>query len=172
MNEMEVPVTKTSIHPDGKGVDIDLAELLPDYVYEVSLNGVQSIDGTAVVHSTGYYTANHLLAGSGFSAGSSLVAKPSAPRAPDLAAGEIIFKANCVVCHQADGRGSRQIGTPDFTLTGGPLSLPDAPLINQITNGGKVMPAFGHVLATQEILDVLAFVRQAFAPGKSAGATH
>jgi mono/diheme cytochrome c family protein len=41
-------------------------------------------------------------------------------------------------------------------------------LINQITNGGKVMPPFGRVLAQQDIVNVLSFVRQAFG-GSPAG---
>ena len=144
------------------GADIDLVELMPGFVYEVATDGVRSAGGDPVAHPVGYYTANRLLAGSAFPAKSMLVAAPVAFGPPNPAAGGVIFRANCVVCHQPDGRGSKQVGTPDFTLAGGPLTHPDAELINQVTNGGKVMPPFGHVLGGQEILDVVSFLKQAF----------
>ncbi len=166
-NETEVPVTHASVHPDGKGVDIELLELMPDYVYEIGLKGIRSLDGEPVANPTAYYTANRLLAGAPFAGRSIIAAKPVALTAPDPVSGRLVFQANCVVCHQPDGKGSKQVGTPDFTLAGGPLSKPDAVLINQVTNGGKVMPPFGHVLPPQDILNVLAFVRQNF--GEKAG---
>jgi len=162
MDEVAVPVTGARAHADGMGVDIDLVELMPDFVYEVATDGVRSAGGDPVAHPVGYYTANRLLAGSAYPGKSALVAAPVALAPPNPAAGREIFRANCVVCHQPDGRGSKQVGTPDFTLAGGPLTLPDAVLINQVTNGGKVMPPFGHVLGGQDILDVVSFLKQAF----------
>jgi len=161
-DEVDVPVTGARAHADGQGVDIDLTELMPDYVYEIALNGIKGASGDPVANPTGYYTANRLLAGSGFSARSVLVARPVALVPADPALGGEIFRTNCVVCHQPDGKGSKQVGTPDFTLAGGPLTLPDATLINQVANGGKVMPPFGHVLAQQDILNVVSFLKQAF----------
>jgi mono/diheme cytochrome c family protein len=161
-NETDVPVTRAIARPDGMGVDIELAELLPDFIYEVGLNGIRSAAGETVANPVAYYTANRLLAGTAPPARSILASKPVVLTAPDPAAGKIVFQTNCVVCHQPDGRGSKQVGTPDFTQPHGPLSKPDAALINQITNGGKAMPPFGHVLPPQDILDVLAFVRQKF----------
>jgi mono/diheme cytochrome c family protein/glucose/arabinose dehydrogenase len=162
MDEVQVPVAGARVHADGLGVDIDLAELMPDFVYEIALDGVQGANGEPVAHPIGYYTANRLLAGSDFPAKSMLVAAPVALGPPNPTAGGVIFRANCVVCHQPDGKGSKQVGTPDFTMAGGPLTHPDAELINQVTNGGKVMPPFGHVLAKQEILDVVSFLKQTF----------
>jgi mono/diheme cytochrome c family protein/glucose/arabinose dehydrogenase len=162
VDEVAVPVTGARAHADGMGADIDLVELMPGFVYEVATDGVRSAGGDPVAHPVGYYTANRLLAGSAFPAKSMLVAAPVAFGPPNPAAGGVIFRANCVVCHQPDGRGSKQVGTPDFTLAGGPLTHPDAELINQVTNGGKVMPPFGHVLGGQEILDVVSFLKQAF----------
>jgi mono/diheme cytochrome c family protein len=167
-NEADVPVTRAAVHPDARGVDIDLLELMPDFVYEIDLTGIQSPEGEPVANPTAFYTANRLLAGAPFAGRSLLAAKTVALGPPDPAAGKLIFQANCVVCHQPDGKGSKQVGTPDFTQAGGPLSKPDAALINQVTNGGKVMPPFGHVLPQQDILNVLAFVRQNF--GDKAGA--
>jgi mono/diheme cytochrome c family protein len=162
MDEVDVPLAGARAHADGLGVDIDLVELMPDFVYEIALDGVQSAGGDPVAHPIGYYTANRLLAGSGYPAKSMLVAAPVTLGPPNPAAGGIIFRANCVVCHQPDGKGSKQVGTPDFTMAGGPLTHPDAELINQVTNGGKVMPPFGHVLAKQDILDVVSFLKQNF----------
>ena len=130
------------------------------------MDGVRSAGGDPVAHPVGYYTANRLLAGSAFPAKSALVAAPVALTPPNPAAGGVIFRTNCVVCHQPDGKGSKQVGTPDFTVAGGPLTHPEAELINQVTNGGKVMPPFGHVLAKQDILDVVSFLKQAFADKK------
>jgi mono/diheme cytochrome c family protein len=161
-DEVDVPVTGASARPDGQGVDIDLAELMPDYVYQIALSGIRSAGGDPVANSTGYYTANRLLAGSGFPAKSVLVASPVALGPADPASGGEVFRTNCVVCHQPDGKGSKQVGTPDFTVANGPLTLPDAVLMNQIANGGKAMPPFGHVLAQQDILNVVSFLKQAF----------
>ena len=169
INEVDVPVTRAILHADAKGVDIDLAELMPDYIYQVDLSGIQGMDGSPVANPTGYYTANRLLAGSAYSGKSALVAKPVALGPADPAAGRVVFQTNCVVCHQPDGKGSKQVGTPDFTQANGPLTLPDAALINQITNGGKVMPPFGHVLPQQDILNVVSFVRQAFGGAPAPG---
>jgi mono/diheme cytochrome c family protein len=166
-NEVDVPVTHTAIRPDVRGVEIDLAELLPDYIYQISLNGVVSADGEPISNPTAYYTANRLLAGSPPPVRTALRSKPIPLTAPDPVAGGIVFRANCVICHQPDGRGSRQVGTPDLTASDGPLNKPDATLINQVTNGGKAMPPFGHVLQPQEIVNVLAFIRQNF--GRPAG---
>jgi mono/diheme cytochrome c family protein/glucose/arabinose dehydrogenase len=168
-NEADVPVTRATVHPDGRGVDIDLLELMPDFVYEIDLSGIQSLKGEPVANPTAYYTANRLLAGAPFAGRSILLAKPVVLGPPDPSAGRLIFQANCVVCHQQDGKGSKQVGTPDFTQAGGPLSKPEAALINQVTNGGKVMPPFGHVLPQQDILNVLAFVRQNFGDQTGAG---
>jgi len=88
-------------------------------------------------------------------------------RAPDPAKGAEIFRLNCIACHQADGKGSKQVGTPDYTAADSPLKRPDAELIAVISNGkgeteGKMMPPFGNVLAPQAIHDVLAYLREAF----------
>ena len=161
-DEAVVPVTGAAPHANGLGVDISLGELMPDFVYQVELGGVVAADGSPVANPIGYYTANRLLAGSAYRAASALAPAPVALGPPDPAAGGTIFRSNCGVCHQPDGRGSKQVGTPDFTLAGGPLTHPDAELINQVTNGGKVMPPFGHVLARQDILDVVAYLKQTF----------
>jgi len=162
VHQREVPVTLARVEPDGAGVELTLAELLPGYVYEFDLAGIHSMTGEAVAHPLAFYTANRLLAGTTFAAASALPEALVALAPPDPAAGRAIFLANCVVCHQPDGRGSKQVGTPDFTQPNGPLTKPDEALIHQITFGGKVMPPFGHVLPPQDIHNVLAFLRQNF----------
>jgi mono/diheme cytochrome c family protein/glucose/arabinose dehydrogenase len=168
MDEVDVPVTSARPDPDGAGVQLDLAELKADFVYELSLGAVRSAGGAPVANPLAYYTANRLLAGQPDTGPSRLapVAAVLRPGNPD--AGQAIFRANCVICHQWDGRGSKQVGTPDFTMAGGPLTKPDDQLIHQITFGGKVMPPFGHVLPAQDIADVLSYLHQAF--GKAASA--
>jgi len=170
VDETDVPVTAARPHPDGAGVDLDLLELLPDFVYELDLGPVHSLSGAPVANPLAYYTANHLVERVPNALNASprktslLVPTLAIPRPPNPTAGAAIFHANCIVCHQADGRGSKQVGTPDFTQAGGPLTQPDAVLIHQIVFGGKVMPPFGHVLPPPEINDVLAYLRQAFSP--------
>jgi mono/diheme cytochrome c family protein len=72
-----------------------------------------------------------------------------------------------MVCHQADGKGSAQVGTPDYTAPNSPLQRSDAELLEVIAGGkvqpdGKMMPAFGNVLPPQAIHDVLAYLRATF----------
>jgi mono/diheme cytochrome c family protein len=119
---------------------------------------------------TGYYTLNRLKSGETKPGLSRLVAKaPEALRPGDATRGAEVFRLNCVVCHQADGKGSAQVGTPDYTKPGGPLTKSDAELLATITNGklptppGVLpMPPFGNVLQEQAIRDVLAYLRKTF----------
>ncbi|HKO39575.1 MAG TPA: c-type cytochrome [Solirubrobacterales bacterium] len=72
----------------------------------------------------------------------------------DAAAGASIFAENCAGCHGEDGHGGP--GGPD--LTSMPLAQTEEGTVEQVTNGGGGMPAFGEQLSEQEISDVAAFV--------------
>jgi mono/diheme cytochrome c family protein len=88
-----------------------------------------------------------------------------APEAPDAAGGATIFEiAGCGACHTLAAAGaSGTVGpnlddlAPDFDT-----------VVEQVTTGGGVMPAFGDDLSPEEIEMVAAFVVQATS-GQSSG---
>ncbi|HST68578.1 MAG TPA: c-type cytochrome [Solirubrobacterales bacterium] len=71
-------------------------------------------------------------------------------------AGASVFAENCAGCHGEDGKGGP--GGPDLTTM--PLAQTEEGTIEQVTNGGGGMPAFGEQLTEEEISDVAAFVVQ------------
>lgn len=71
-------------------------------------------------------------------------------------AGASVFAENCAGCHGETGMGGP--GGPDLTTM--PLAQTEEGTIEQVTNGGGGMPAFGEQLSEQEISDVAAFVVQ------------
>jgi mono/diheme cytochrome c family protein/glucose/arabinose dehydrogenase len=171
INQVDVPITLAKLQPDGRALDLELLELQPSYIYEIVVSrNVLSRAGRPLLNLTGYYTLNRLKSGETKPGLSRLVAKaPEALRPGDATRGAEVFRLNCVVCHQADGKGSAQVGTPDYTKPGGPLTKTDAELLATITSGklptppGVLpMPPFGNVLQEQAIRDVLAYLRKTF----------
>jgi mono/diheme cytochrome c family protein len=87
--------------------------------------------------------------------------------------GEQIFKAACAACHGADGRGTpKEIAGfekprtfPDFTACDQTTPEPSTAWKDVITHGGRVrgfsdiMPSFGEALTSEQIDDVIAYVR-------------
>jgi cytochrome c553 len=71
-------------------------------------------------------------------------------------AGATVFAENCAGCHGEDGLGGP--GGPDLTTM--PLAQTEEGTVEQVTNGGGGMPAFGEQLSEEEISDVAAFVVQ------------
>ncbi|HME11627.1 MAG TPA: cytochrome c [Candidatus Acidoferrum sp.] len=75
---------------------------------------------------------------------------------------EKTFKANCVLCHAADGSGSSPTGK---ALKAKDLrsdevqKTSDADLITVITNGKGKMPAFGKKLKPEDIQALVVYVR-------------
>jgi cytochrome c6 len=95
-------------------------------------------------------------------------ARAAAKPAPDDAAGEQVFKSNCVVCHAADGTGSP---------TGKALKAPDlhadvvqkmtvAEMVAQVSDGKNNMPPFKSTLSKDQISAVVAYVRSSFGKKK------
>lgn len=173
INQVDVPIAAARLQPDGRTLDLDLVELQPGFIYEFVVGReVVSRGGLPLLNPTGYYTLNRLRSGETRAGPSRLVAKAAEPlRAGDPVRGAEVYRLNCLVCHQADGKGSAQAGTPDYTLAGGPLTKSDAELIAVITTGKLPtppavlpMPPWGNVLPPQAIHDVVAYVRQAFQP--------
>lgn len=167
MAETDVPVTRVTASVDGTSVELELLELQPGFVYEFNVGRkVLSRTGRPLGNAIGYYTANRLLSGE-TNAGPSVLKAAAAQVAqpPDPKRGEEIFRLNCMACHGPDGKGSKQIGTPDYTAAESPLKKSDDELLALISGGKNQMPAFGNVLPPQSIRDVLAYLRHAFQPG-------
>lgn len=171
VNQVEVPVTQARLSPDGLTLELTLQELQPSHVYElVVARDVVSREGGPLLNATAYYTLNRLRSGETRPGPTRLVAKAAVPlQAGDAVRGAEVYRLNCLVCHQADGRGSAQAGTPDYTKAGGPLTKTDAELVEVITNGKLPtppailpMPPWGNVLPPQAIRDVVAYLRSAF----------
>ncbi|MDO8540505.1 MAG: c-type cytochrome [Opitutaceae bacterium] len=163
VNEVDVPITAVRQVDDGRTTEIDLLELQSDYVYELQLNGqLMSAAGRPLLNPVAYYTANRLLPGTVVKPTMlmSEAEKPLEPGRPER--GEPVFRLYCMACHQPDGKGSKVVGTPDYTAADGPLRRPDAELLAVIMNGKQQMPAFGNVLPAQSIHDVLSYLRKTF----------
>jgi mono/diheme cytochrome c family protein len=164
-----VPVTAVRLAADGLSAGLELLELQPGFVYEFTMSPqLVSRSGRALLNTTAYYTANRLLTGETKPGPSRIMAVASAAlQPPDISRGAEIFRLNCMVCHQADGKGSAQAGTPDYTAANSPLRKADDELLAVIANGkvlpdGKMMPPFGNVLPPQSIHDVLAYLKATF----------
>jgi mono/diheme cytochrome c family protein len=98
------------------------------------------------------------------------LASPCAPRAADVAAqqrGASLFETYCVLCHgsagKGDGRAAALQKTPPANLT---LSRRSSAYQREIVSKGGAamkrspsMPAWNEVLSSQQIADVVAYVR-------------
>jgi mono/diheme cytochrome c family protein len=92
---------------------------------------------------------------------------------PDPHNGERIYKGGCIACHGDKGQGAPQTSTefkrpdtfPDFTKCDQTTPEPNSAWKAVIVYGGEnrgfsqIMPAFGELLTSQEIDDVIAYMR-------------
>ena len=91
-----------------------------------------------------------------------------APEVPmpngDATAGEAVYKANCVACHQADGTGMGGALGADFVNDATRLAKSDAQLYDSVTNGveGTTMIAWKAILDDQQRADSVAYLRATF----------
>jgi mono/diheme cytochrome c family protein len=85
------------------------------------------------------------------------------PSGGDAAAGESLYRANCVACHGQDGAGDGPTATLPRPRPLGELvpSTSDADLSYRIANGvaGTPMPPFAGQLTPEERADVVAYLR-------------
>jgi cbb3-type cytochrome c oxidase subunit III len=84
----------------------------------------------------------------------------SASTAKAADTGESLFKANCVVCHGDDGRGSavgKSLGVPDLHVK--VTTMTDAQIATQIENGKGNMPPFKSSLDHEKVEKIVAYVR-------------
>ena len=99
---------------------------------------------------------------------------PTATSTPDeLAAARSAFEKNCVTCHQKTGEGGpvkledgTRLKVPSLRV-GHALHHPDSDFVKQITKGGDGMPAFKDKLTTEQINDLVRFVRHEFQGGQT-----
>ena len=77
-----------------------------------------------------------------------------------------LFRGNCAGCHGPDGKGNRDIGTPNFTDPSVQQSLGTQQILDAIRNGksGGRMPAWSGKLTDTQITELATYVRS-FAAG-------
>lgn len=81
-------------------------------------------------------------------------------QASDVNQGREIYQRHCAMCHGASGTPS-MAGAADFSRGDG-LMQADNALLKRIENGFRACPAYRGILARQEILDVIAYIRTLF----------
>ena len=102
-----------------------------------------------------------------------LVAQTIKQRSHNVKNGERIYKSGCIACHGASGTGApltltefkRPDTFPDFTACEQTTPEPNSAWKDVIVHGGpsrgfsQIMPAFGDLLTSDEIDDVIAYLR-------------
>ena len=79
--------------------------------------------------------------------------------ATKAAAGAAIFAENCVACHGEDGKGNRDMGSPNLTDAIWVYGGDEAGLTQTLVVGrGGVMPAWGGRLSEADIISVATYV--------------
>lgn len=71
--------------------------------------------------------------------------------------GAQIYNMHCISCHGNNGSGAMP-GAPNF-LRGEGLFQSDSSIVTTLENGTGVMPAYRGLLTTQDLLDVVAYLR-------------
>ena len=82
----------------------------------------------------------------------------------DLARGERIFRARCLMCHGEDGHGSDGRLAVDFRRQPSRLLKPEVALVESVRNGvpGTSMRGYGSELGSADLRNVVAFIRERF----------
>jgi cytochrome c6 len=86
----------------------------------------------------------------------------SAPASRAQGAGATLFKTKCVVCHGADGTGSpmgKKLGVRNLA-SAEVQSQSDAQLAEVVTKGKNKMPAYDGKLKSDEIKELVAYIRE------------
>jgi cytochrome c6 len=115
---------------------------------------------TVVALATTTTVALAAVAGGAASSGAATVAKPS-PKV--VAAGKVVFKANCTSCHTLANAKSHGTVGPNLDKLKPSMKL----VVHQVTNGGGGMPAFGGRLSKTKITAVATYVSSVAGKGKS-----
>ncbi len=75
--------------------------------------------------------------------------------------GAQLYAKSCAMCHGQDGKAVLP-GAGDMTDPKGPLSQPDAVLVQHTLEGVGNMPAFKGQLTKTEVEEILGYMRKAF----------
>jgi cytochrome c6 len=76
--------------------------------------------------------------------------------------GEALYKAKCVACHGADGKGETTVGKANKVRDLGSADVQkqsDDEIAGIIGNGKGKMPAYGKSLKPEQIKDLVAYIR-------------
>lgn len=76
--------------------------------------------------------------------------------------GEPLYKAKCVACHGADGKGETTVGKANKVRDLGSADVQkqsDDELAGIIGNGKGKMPAYGKSLKAEQVKDLVAYIR-------------
>jgi len=93
---------------------------------------------------------------------------------PDAKKGEVIYKNGCIACHGSTGKGAPQTSIefvlpdtfPDFTRCDQTTAETNLAYKDVVVHGGparglsQIMPAFGDLLTSEQIDDVIAYMRE------------
>jgi mono/diheme cytochrome c family protein len=184
IDEARIKVKSVTPSRDGLTATLELAELKPGFIYELSLPRLRTTDGEPLANPLGYYTANRLLNGEFAVGGTTRLPRPGetsltsrevpgettkSSTSEMITAGERVYRFYCVACHQPDGRGVAG-GAANFVDDRSRLAKPDAQLLDVIANGvdAKGMPAFGAIINPLQRRAVLAYLRDRFGGGDGA----
>jgi mono/diheme cytochrome c family protein len=91
-------------------------------------------------------------------AGSTLLSVPAQAQT----GGEALYKAKCVACHGADGKGETTVGKANKVRDLGSADVQgqsDDAISGIIGNGKGKMPAYGKSLKADQIKDLVAYLR-------------
>jgi mono/diheme cytochrome c family protein len=87
-----------------------------------------------------------------------------------VARGKLLWLQDCAACHGPQGRGDGPVSESlpkrpkDLTRVALPPILPDGVLAYRIAYGVEVMPAWRSVLTTDEIWDLVSYIRAQHRP--------
>ncbi len=180
VDEARVAVTAVRPAADGLAAELEIADLEPGFVYELSVAALRTAAGEPLANPLAYYTANRLRDGRRAIGDTTRLPRPDekAPTAKEeaavnttsaaalLSAGEKVYRLYCVACHQPDGRGIPG-GAANFRDDKTRLAKSDAELLKISADGNdqKGMPAFGAIVTAGQRRAVLAYIRAEFGGG-------
>ena len=90
-----------------------------------------------------------------------IITPPQWNEAAALQQGERLYAVNCAPCHQANGEGNLQ-RFPALNNNALVTAQDPGPLIQTVSSGRGIMPAFAPVLPAHELAAVLSYIRNAW----------
>jgi mono/diheme cytochrome c family protein len=89
-----------------------------------------------------------------------------------VAATASLFSKNCAVCHGADAKGIKSIGTPDFTDPAFQHAVSASEMETVIRKGKGAMPAWSGKLSDEQISGLITYIRTLGASSNRSGANN